>query len=102
MSLALQLPLLRERWKVILAGACFQYVHGMATQLAHRMHRPLAQPLHDLGFDLLPVRQHLSFALPDACMLLLSTAPSAGACAPGKQEICERHFRGASSGLRGD
>ena len=49
-------PLLRERWRTILAGACFQYVHGMATQLAHRMHRPLVQPLHDVGFDLLPVR----------------------------------------------
>ena len=51
-----QLPLLRERWRTILAGAVFQYVHAMATQLAHRMHQPLAQPLHDLGFDLLPVR----------------------------------------------
>ena len=34
----------------------FQYCHGLATQLAHRMHRPMAQPLHDLGFAVLPVR----------------------------------------------
>lgn len=33
----------------------FQYVHAMATQLAHRMHRPMLQPLHDVGFDMLPV-----------------------------------------------
>ena len=56
MGVPMQLPLLRERWRVILAGACFQYVHGMATQLAHRMHQPLARPLHDVGFELLPVR----------------------------------------------
>ena len=37
----------------------FQYCHGLATQLAHRMHRPMAQPLHDIGFAALPVR-HLS------------------------------------------
>lgn len=54
-AVPVQLPLLKERWRVILAGACFQYAHGMATQLAHRMHHPLAQPLHDVGFDLLPV-----------------------------------------------
>jgi hypothetical protein len=53
--LLLQLPLLKERWKTIVLGALFQYVHAMATQLAHRMHRPMVQPLHDVGFDLLPV-----------------------------------------------
>jgi len=53
--LLVQLPLLRERWKSILLGAMFQYVHAMATQLAHRMHRPMVQPLHDVGFDMLPV-----------------------------------------------
>jgi len=51
-----QLPLLRKRWKQIVFGALFQYCHGLATQLAHRMHRPMAQPLHDVGFALLPVR----------------------------------------------
>ncbi|EIE27550.1 hypothetical protein COCSUDRAFT_11455 [Coccomyxa subellipsoidea C-169] len=54
LEFVVELPLLRERWKTILLGAVFQYVHAMATQLAHRMHRPMAQPLHDVGFDLLP------------------------------------------------
>lgn len=49
-----ELPLLRDRWKLILFGACFQYVHGISTQLAHRMHQPMNQPLHDIGFSLLP------------------------------------------------
>ncbi|CAL8463428.1 g2962 [Coccomyxa elongata] len=54
LEFVVELPLLRERWKTILLGAVFQYVHAMATQLAHRMHRPMLQPLHDVGFDLLP------------------------------------------------
>ena len=29
--------------------------HGISTQLAHRMHQPANQPLHDIGFSLLPV-----------------------------------------------
>lgn len=49
-----ELPLLRDRWKLILFGACFQYVHGISTQLAHRMHQPANQPLGDLGFTILP------------------------------------------------
>lgn len=53
----LQLPLLKARWKQVLFGAIFQYCHGMATQLAHRMHRPQAEPLHDIGFAYLPVRR---------------------------------------------
>lgn len=53
---AAQLPLLRARWRSILLGAVFQYVHAMSTQLAHRMHRPMVEPLHDIGFDILPVR----------------------------------------------
>lgn len=32
-----------------------QYVHGIFTQLAHRMHQPQDEPLHDVGFDLTPV-----------------------------------------------
>ena len=51
----MQLPLLKDRYKTILLGACFQYVHGIFTQLAHRMHRPQEHILHDLGFELLPV-----------------------------------------------
>ncbi|CAL5223650.1 g6194 [Coccomyxa viridis] len=49
-----ELPLLKARWRSILLGAVFQYVHAMSTQLAHRMHRPMMEPLHDIGFDLLP------------------------------------------------
>ena len=56
MLCAAQLPLLKARWRSILLGAVFQYVHAMSTQLAHRMHRPMMEPLHDIGFDLLPVR----------------------------------------------
>ena len=51
----MQLPLLRKRWKQVVFGVLFQYCHGLTTQLAHRMHRPMAQPLHDLGFAVLPV-----------------------------------------------
>lgn len=50
-----QLPLLKARWKQILFGAVFQYVHAMSTQLAHRMHEPMEQPLGDIGFKYLPV-----------------------------------------------
>eukprot|EP00890_Picochlorum_soloecismus_P005907 jgi/Picsp_1/6317/NSC_03666-R1_inositol phosphorylceramide synthase 1 len=49
-----ELPLLLARWKQVLLGAMFQYVHGMSTQLAHRMHRPQEEPLGDLGFTYLP------------------------------------------------
>jgi hypothetical protein len=51
-----QLPLLKKRWVYIVFGAVFQYCHGLGTQLAHRMHRPQPQPLHDVGFAILPVR----------------------------------------------
>lgn len=40
----------------MLFGALFQYMHGIFTQLAHRMHQPQAQPLGDIGFKYLPVR----------------------------------------------
>lgn len=58
-TLPAQLPLLKKRWVYILCGAAFQYMHGLGTQLAHRMHRPLPQPLHDIGFDALPVSRNL-------------------------------------------
>ena len=45
-DMMLQWPLFKERWKTILFGAIFQYVHGIFTQLAHRMARPTAEPLH--------------------------------------------------------
>jgi hypothetical protein len=49
----LQLGLLRTRWHIILACLLFQYVHGIFTQLAYRMHR--SGHLHDLGFEVIPV-----------------------------------------------
>lgn len=51
----LQLPMLRQRWLIIVFGIVMQYVHGIFTQLAHRMHQPQEQPLHDMGFELTPV-----------------------------------------------
>ena len=52
----LQWPLLKQRWRILLFGLIMQYVHGIFTQLAHRMHQPQEEPLHDVGFDLTPVR----------------------------------------------
>ncbi|MEW5306308.1 MAG: hypothetical protein WDW36_008780 [Sanguina aurantia] len=43
-------PMLKQRWKIILFGIIMQYVHGIFTQLAHRMHHPQPTPLHDVGF----------------------------------------------------
>lgn len=54
----LQLPMLLARWKQVLFGAIFQYVHAIFTQLAHRMHQPQAEPLGDIGFRYMPVRLH--------------------------------------------
>eukprot|EP01025_Chloroclados_australasicus_P023883 TRINITY_DN24071_c0_g1_i3.p1 TRINITY_DN24071_c0_g1~~TRINITY_DN24071_c0_g1_i3.p1 ORF type:complete len:314 (-),score=10.04 TRINITY_DN24071_c0_g1_i3:545-1486(-) len=51
---SVELELLKKKWKVILLCAMFQYVHGMFTQLAYRLHRPQAEPLHDMGFEILP------------------------------------------------
>lgn len=72
---------LRETWWIILIGILMQYVHGIFTQLAHRLHTPAAKPLQDLGFDLLPVSHSGSFgwltwyvccqAMPGGCMLCL-------------------------------
>ena len=45
--------LLQGRWKILLFGIAMQYVHGIFTQLAHRMHQP-GELLHDVGFELTP------------------------------------------------
>jgi hypothetical protein len=55
-----QLPMLRQRWKIIVFGIVMQYVHGIFTQLAHRMHQPQEEPLHDVGFALTPVSEPCS------------------------------------------
>nr|BCL66178.1 hypothetical protein [Volvox reticuliferus] len=54
LEVVVEWPLLKQRWKVLLFGIVMQYVHGIFTQLAHRMHKPQDQPLHDVGFDLTP------------------------------------------------
>lgn len=55
----LQLPMLKQRWKLILFGVIMQYVHGIFTQLAHRLHEPQKEPLPDLGFELTPVSERV-------------------------------------------
>jgi hypothetical protein len=50
--------MLKQRWRIMLFGIVMQYVHGIFTQLAHRMHRPTAEPIRDMGFLLTPVRPH--------------------------------------------
>jgi hypothetical protein len=50
-----QWPLFKQRWRIVLFGLLMQYVHGVFTQLAHRMHQPSAEPLRDVGFELTPV-----------------------------------------------
>ncbi|KAL6765394.1 PAP2 superfamily C-terminal-domain-containing protein [Haematococcus lacustris] len=54
MEFTVELPMLKQRWLIIMFGLVMQYVHGIFTQLAHRMHQPQEQPLHDIGFDMLP------------------------------------------------
>lgn len=46
-------PLLIERWKFILFGLVFQYLHGLAARAVHYLHRP-GPVLQDIGFMLLP------------------------------------------------
>lgn len=47
--------MLKQRWKILAFGIIMQYVHGIFTQLAHRMHSPKEEPLNDVGFMLTPV-----------------------------------------------
>lgn len=54
MEVVVELPMLKSRWKQFLFGFAFQYVHGIFTQLEHRLHQPQKLPLRDLGFDALP------------------------------------------------
>uniref|UniRef100_A0A7S0VA99 Sphingomyelin synthase-like domain-containing protein n=1 Tax=Polytomella parva TaxID=51329 RepID=A0A7S0VA99_9CHLO len=54
LEFTVELPLLRKRWKQLLFGLIMQYVHGIFTGLAHRMHTPLEEPLHDVGFEITP------------------------------------------------
>ncbi|CAA7394579.1 unnamed protein product [Spirodela intermedia] len=53
MELSVELQLLSEKWKFILAGLIFQYLHGLAARGVHYLHRP-GPILQDVGFAILP------------------------------------------------
>jgi len=75
----LQWPLFKERWKIILAGAAFQYVHAIFTQLAHRMARPTPEPLHVRSSAKQQVSKHFCTMFP-ACVWGLSPPPPPSRC----------------------
>ncbi|KAJ7540285.1 hypothetical protein O6H91_10G007700 [Diphasiastrum complanatum] len=45
--------LLLEKWKFLLFGIVFQYIHGVFAKVVHYLHRP-APLLPDIGFVILP------------------------------------------------
>ncbi|XP_010469945.1 PREDICTED: phosphatidylinositol:ceramide inositolphosphotransferase 3-like isoform X2 [Camelina sativa] len=49
----LEASLLAEKWKLVLAGLVFQYIHGLAAHGVHYLHRP-GPTLQDAGFFILP------------------------------------------------
>lgn len=53
MEYSVEWPLLMERWKFILFGLVFQYLHGLAARAVHYLHRP-GPVLQDIGFIFLP------------------------------------------------
>ncbi|RWR81565.1 phosphatidylinositol:ceramide inositolphosphotransferase-like protein [Cinnamomum micranthum f. kanehirae] len=53
METAVELPLLADKWKLLLAGLIFQYIHGLAARGVHYLHRP-GPILQDVGFFILP------------------------------------------------
>jgi len=54
METTVEVQLLMEKWKLLLAGLLFQYIHGLAARGVHYLHRP-GPVLQDLGFMALPV-----------------------------------------------
>ncbi|XP_006349480.1 phosphatidylinositol:ceramide inositolphosphotransferase 1-like [Solanum tuberosum] len=48
----IEINLLSEKWKYILGGLIFQYIHGFAARGVHYIHRP-GPTLQDVGFFLL-------------------------------------------------
>ncbi|XP_062231050.1 phosphatidylinositol:ceramide inositolphosphotransferase-like isoform X2 [Phragmites australis] len=48
-----ELKILSEKWRLLLAGLVFQYIHGLAARGVHYLHRP-GPTLQDLGFMILP------------------------------------------------
>ncbi|XP_043697937.1 phosphatidylinositol:ceramide inositolphosphotransferase 1-like [Telopea speciosissima] len=53
METKVELSLLADKWKLLLAGIIFQYIHGLAARGVHYFHRP-GPILQDVGFFLLP------------------------------------------------
>ncbi|KMZ72503.1 Phosphatidylinositol:ceramide inositolphosphotransferase [Zostera marina] len=49
-----------EKWKLILAGLIFQYIHGLAARGVHYLHRP-GPILQDIGFLAFPWSFHPFF-----------------------------------------
>ncbi|OAY82830.1 Phosphatidylinositol:ceramide inositolphosphotransferase [Ananas comosus] len=56
-EISVELQLLLEKWKLLLAGLIFQYIHGLAARGVHYLHRP-GPILQDLGFMILPWTFH--------------------------------------------
>ncbi|XP_049400285.1 phosphatidylinositol:ceramide inositolphosphotransferase 1-like isoform X2 [Solanum stenotomum] len=56
----IEINLLSEKWKYILGGLIFQYIHGFAARGVHYIHRP-GPTLQDVGFFLLPWTFHPFF-----------------------------------------
>ncbi|KAL6998381.1 Phosphatidylinositol:ceramide inositolphosphotransferase 1 [Sarracenia purpurea var. burkii] len=52
-EITIEINLLAENWKYLLAGLIFQYIHGLAARGVHYLHRP-GPILQDVGFFLLP------------------------------------------------
>lgn len=49
----IEIHLLAEKWKLLLAGLICQYIHGLAARGVHYLHRP-GPTLQDMGFMFLP------------------------------------------------
>lgn len=49
----IEVSLLAENWKLVLAGLVFQYIHGLAAHGIHYLHQP-GPTLQDAGFFLIP------------------------------------------------
>ncbi|KAK2641866.1 hypothetical protein Ddye_023629 [Dipteronia dyeriana] len=53
MEMTIEISLLADNWKHLLAGIFFQYIHGLAAHGVHYIHRP-GPMLQDSGYFLLP------------------------------------------------
>lgn len=53
METSVELHFLAEKWKFLLAGLIFQYIHGLAARGVHYLHQP-GPILKDIGFMILP------------------------------------------------